>query len=89
MSKPLRVLIVEDSDDDAMLTALRDVLAAHPGPLPVFLQLETSGNGKTLIRAGDGLHVAMNAALQRDLANLLGDGHTVLAANGTGIMAEL
>jgi len=89
LSSAVIVRLGADGLDDAMLTALRDALAAHPGPLPVFLQLETSGNGKTLIRAGDGLRVTMNAALQRDLANLLGDGHTVLAANGTGIMAEL
>ena len=89
LSSAVVVRLGADALDDAMLTALRDALAAHPGLLPVFLQLETSGNGKTLIRAGDGLRVAMNAALQRDLANLLGDGHTVLAANGTGIMVEL
>ncbi|HUU91257.1 MAG TPA: hypothetical protein VM238_08615, partial [Phycisphaerae bacterium] len=70
-------------------TAVRDVLAAHPGGLPVFLQLETSGNGKTLIRAGEHLRVTMDSRFQRDLANLLGDGHTVLATNGTGIMVEV
>ncbi len=89
LSSAVVVRLDADGMDDAMLTALRDVLAAHPGPLPVFLQLETSGNGKTLVRAGDRLRVAMGAALQRDLANLLGDGHTVLATNGTGIMVEL
>ena len=89
LSSAVVVRLGADGMDDAMLTALRDALAAHPGPLPVFLQLETSDNGKTLIRAGDRLRVAMNAALQHDLANLLGDGHTVLATNGTGIMVEL
>ena len=89
LSSAVVVRLGADGLDDAMLTALRDVLAAHPGPLPVFLQLESAGNGKTLIRAGDSLKVAMDTALQRDLENLLGDGHTVLATNGTGIMVEL
>jgi len=89
LSSAVVVRLGADGLDDAILTAVRDVLAAHPGELPVFLQLETAGNGKTLIRVGDHLRVAMDSALQRDLANLLGDGHTVLATNGTGIMVEL
>jgi len=89
LSSAVVVRLGADGLDDAMLTAVRDVLAAHPGDLPVFLQLETAGNGKTLIRVGDHLRVAMDSALQRDLANLLGNGHTVLATNSTGIMVEL
>jgi len=83
------VRLGKDGLDEAMLAAVRDVLAAHPGRLPVFVQLQTARNGRTLIRAGERLHVAMDSGLQRDLANLLGDGHAVLAANGAGVMVKL
>jgi len=89
LSSAVVVRLGKDGLDEAMLTAVRDVLAAHPGGLPVFLQLETAGNGKALIRVGDHLRVAMDGGLQRDLAGLLGNGHTVLATNGSGVMVEL
>jgi DNA polymerase-3 subunit alpha len=88
-SSAVVVRLGKDGLDEAMLAAVRDVLEAHPGRLPVFVQLETARNGRTLIRAGERLCVAMDAGLQRDLANLLGDGHAVLAANGAGVMVEL
>ena len=88
-SSAVVVRLGKEGLDEAMLAAVRDVLAAHPGRLPVIVQLETARNGRTLIRAGERLHVAMDSGLQRDLANLLGDGHAVLAANGAGVMVEL
>ncbi len=88
-STALVVRLTEDGLDDRMLKALRDILQRHRGPLPVYLELDHPARGKTLIRAGDDLRVTLSADLQRDLANLLGDDHTVLAANGSGIMARL
>jgi len=75
--------------DEALLAALRNVLVAHPGPLPVFLELARAGHGKVLIRAGDALRVSMDAACQRDLAELLGDDHAILTANGSGYTVKL
>ena len=83
------VRLTEEGLDEAMLGALRNVLAAHPGPLPVFLQLENAAGTKTLIRASENLRVTMDAALARDLNDLLGNGHTVLTANGSGYLVKL
>ena len=83
------VRLTEEGLDEAMLAALRDVLTAHPGQLPVFLQLENAAGTKTLIRASENFRVTMDAALAHDLNHLLGNGHTVLTANGSGYLVKL
>jgi len=56
----------------------------HSGSLPLYLELESPGGGRTLIRAADEFKVSMDDSFRRDLADLLGDGHAVLAANSRG-----
>jgi len=70
--------------DDALMENLRQVLAAHPGTVPIYIELVSRTHGRTILRAGDDLRVSADAAFQRDVANLLGDGHVVLTANGSG-----
>jgi len=79
----------EEGLDAEMLAALRKVLGEHPGPLPLYLELEGANHARTLIRASDSLRVAMDEALERDLENLFGDGHVILTANGRGSMVKL
>ena len=88
-STALVIRLTEAGLDDAMLAALRGVLQRHRGALPVYLELAGPSGTKTLIRTGDDLRVAMTADLQRDLENLLGQGHAVMTANTSGVMARL
>ena len=88
-SNAVVIRLREEGLDAEMLAALRQVLADHPGPLPLYLELEGPNHARTLIRAGEDLRVAMDASLERDLENLLGDGHVVLTANGRGAMVKL
>jgi hypothetical protein len=88
-SNAVVIRLREEALDDQMLAALRKVLADHPGPLPLYLELEGPNHARTLIRAGEDLRVAMDEALGRDLEDLLGDGHVVLTANGRGAMVKL
>ena len=88
-SKAVVIRLYESALTDELLLALREALAAHPGPLPLYLELENESSGRTLIRAGDHFNVSMDAAFQKDLDNLLGDGHVVLAANGRGHTVKL
>ena len=66
-----------------------DALRAHPGPLPVYLELQSPTGDKTLIRAGEHFRVTIDSRLQRDLGDLLGAGDRVLTTNGHGIMVGL
>jgi len=88
-SKAVVIRLYESALTDELLLALREALAAHPGPLPLYLELENESSGRTLILAGNHFNVSMDAAFQKDLDNLLGDGHVVLAANGRGHTVKL
>jgi len=75
--------------DDALMKNLRQVLAAHPGTVPIYLELVSRTHGRTILRAGDSLRVSADAAFQRDVEALLGEEHLVLAANGHGNLARV
>ena len=75
--------------NNELMENLRQVLAAHPGTVPIFIELVSRTHGRTTLRAGDDLRVSADAAFQRDVANLLGDGHVVLTANGHGHLARV
>ncbi len=69
---------------DGLLASLHGVLVKHAGSLPLYLELESPGGGRTLIRAANEFKVSMDGSFRHDLADLLGDGHAVLAANSRG-----
>jgi len=84
------VLRLDEADtDERVMRALADALRAHPGPLPVYLQVPGGGGEKTLIRAGEDFRVTIDAGLQRDIGDLLGADDRVLTTNGHGIMVGL
>jgi len=84
------VLRLEQADtDERMMRALADALRAHPGPLPVYVEVQGAGGEATLIRAGEDFRVTVDADLQRDLGDLLGAGDRVLTTNGHGVMVGL
>ena len=84
LTKAVVIRLHEVGLDDALMENLRQVLAAHPGTVPIYIELVSRTHGRTTLRAGDTLSVSADAAFQRDLDNLLGDGHVVLTANGSG-----
>jgi DNA polymerase-3 subunit alpha len=88
-SKAVVIRLLDEALTDELLMALRETVAAHPGPMPLYIELQQRGNGRTLIRASEDLCVSMDDALRRDLDNLLGDGHVVLAANGNGVAVKI
>jgi DNA polymerase III subunit alpha len=89
LSKAVVIRLHADALTDERLIALRDMLGAHPGPLPLYLEVDMRDGGRTIIRAGEHFKVSMDPALQHDLANLLGDGHVIMAANGRGHTAKV
>jgi len=89
LSAALVVRLASEGADEGFLRRLADVLRAHPGPLPVYLDLRRPGGARALIRAGDAFRVTMDADLERDLRTLLGPADRVLTANGHGVMVSL
>jgi DNA polymerase III subunit alpha len=88
LAKAVVIRLRADGLTDEVLMGLREAAMAHPGPSPLYIELENEG-GRTLIRAGDHFKVSMGPDLQRTLDNLLGAGHTVLTANGRGRTAKI
>jgi len=89
LTKAVVIRLHEVGLDDQLMENLRQLLAAHPGTVPIFIELVSRTHGRTTIRTGDSLRVSADAAFQRDVANLLGDDHLVLAANGNGNLAKV
>jgi DNA polymerase-3 subunit alpha len=57
------------------LRRLRDLLAEHAGPCPVYLAIETSDGIETLVRADSALAVKPSSDFAEAVDNLLGEGH--------------
>jgi DNA polymerase-3 subunit alpha len=89
LARAVVIRLHESALNGELLTALHAVLVTHPGPLPLYIELEDASGGRTLIRAADDFHLAMDDALREDLDNLLGSGHVVLAANDQGRMVKV
>jgi DNA polymerase-3 subunit alpha len=75
--------------DEGLVANLREVLASHPGPRQVYVELLSRTQGRTLIRAGNGLRVSADAAFRRDVEALLGEDHLLFSANSSGVMARV
>jgi hypothetical protein len=90
-SRAVVIRLARAAASEELLLALKEIVAAHRGPLPLYIELSGNGDGsgRTLIRAGEDLSVSMDDAMRRDLDNLLGDGHVVLAANGAGYTVKI
>ena len=89
LTKAVVLRLHEVGLDDELMENLRKVLAAHPGTVPIYIELVSRTHGRTILRAGDDLRVSADAAFQRDVANLLGEDHLVLTANGHGQVARV
>jgi len=70
--------------EDAKLSGLRTVMAAHPGPCPVFLDVKDTHGKSAVIRAASSLFVSASDQLVRDVERLLGAGHVMLVGAASG-----
>jgi DNA polymerase-3 subunit alpha len=86
LSSAVVIRLTDGGLDERVMRAVAETLRGHPGPLPVYLQVESPPGAKTLIRAGEDFRVTMDADLERALADLLGPTDRVLTTNGHGIM---
>jgi DNA polymerase-3 subunit alpha len=68
---PILIEIPAPQCTDGMVARLKEVLAAHPGQLPIWLHLVANGAGKRF-RLADGYRVDGSAGLLSELRVLLG-----------------
>jgi DNA polymerase-3 subunit alpha len=89
LAKAVVIRLHEAGLSEGLLEGVCQVLKAHPGGVPVYLELVSPTHGRTLIQAGDALRVSLDTDFQRDLRQLLGEEHLVLAANTSGTIAKV
>jgi len=71
--EPIVLDVPAEQCTDGLATALKEVLAGHPGRLAVHLRLSSNGSAK-LLRLADGYRVDGSAGLLSELRVLLGAG---------------
>jgi DNA polymerase-3 subunit alpha len=64
--------------DEDLLMRLQDVLRAHPGPCPVFFEVETPSGHRVLVKSGNEHFVSPSARFLADIEEVLGTGHVRL-----------
>jgi DNA polymerase-3 subunit alpha len=89
LARAVVVRLSEKGLDEAMFQAVRRTLAAHPGPVPVYVQLENAEGERCMIRAHDDLRVTLDGRLEESLGALLGTDHALLVANTAGNMVQV
>ena len=71
-SDPIVVTVPAEQCTDGLVGKLKQVLAAHPGTLPVMLRLTTDGDVTKTLRIGNGYSVDGSDVLIAELRTLLG-----------------
>jgi len=70
-TEPLLLEMPAQQCTDGLVVRLKEVLAGHPGSVPVMLRLTSNGSGTTL-RLGEGYRVDGSGGLLAELRTLLG-----------------
>ncbi len=79
LTSRLIITLPPAANEAAMLTRLREILAAHPGQVPVFFEVTVEGGHKVHIAAPNNQFVSPSDAFRADISEALGDGHVRFA----------
>jgi DNA polymerase-3 subunit alpha len=74
----VRLSVASAGLDEDLLMRLQDVLRAHPGPCPVFFEVETPSGHRVLVKSGNEHFVSPSARFLADIEEVLGTGHVRL-----------
>lgn len=74
----VRLTVASAGLDEDLLMRLQDVLRAHPGPCPVFFEVDTPSGHRVLVKAGHEHFVSPSARFFADIEEVLGTGHARL-----------
>jgi DNA polymerase-3 subunit alpha len=76
----VRVVLRGQALEEGTLARLRDIVAAHPGRAPFYIDLRMPSQVRAVIRAGQQLSLSPSSECLGELDRLLGDGRLVLTA---------
>ncbi|MBI4712457.1 MAG: hypothetical protein HY762_04025 [Planctomycetes bacterium] len=64
--------------EDGAMEGLKDILLAHPGTCPVFLEMNRTDNSRVLLKVGSDYSVTISDRFREDIDELLGTGRIEL-----------
>jgi DNA polymerase-3 subunit alpha len=82
LTKSVTIRVRSAIAEEQTLLDLRDVLKAHPGQCPVFMEILTTNNRTVHLRVGQRLSVKPSAKLATEVEAVLGQGHVLFKAVG-------
>jgi DNA polymerase-3 subunit alpha len=79
----VRLVVSGSGLEEDLLLQVQEVLRAHPGPCPVFFEVETAQGRKVLVKAASEHFVSVSGRFIADIEEVLGSGHVKLAGKPT------
>jgi len=67
---------------DDVLFGMKDILNAHPGSCPVFIEVETQDDHWVALRVGSENHIAPSDRFSEEMKDLLGEKQVVFIPHG-------
>ncbi|HLF92635.1 MAG TPA: DNA polymerase III subunit alpha, partial [Planctomycetota bacterium] len=75
LSGSVRITVSSTGLEEDLLLQLQDVIRAHPGPCPVFFEVETPQGRKVLVKTQNEHFVSPSGQFLADIEEVLGTGH--------------
>jgi DNA-directed DNA polymerase III PolC len=75
LSGSVRLTVSSTGLEEDLLLQLQDVIRAHPGPCPVFFEVETPQGRKVLVKTQNEHFVSPSGQFLADIEEVLGTGH--------------
>ncbi len=79
----VRIAVSSAGLEEDLLLRLADAVRAHPGSCPVFLEVETTGGHRILVKTANEHFVSPSEAFFADIEGVLGTGHVRLTGKPT------
>jgi DNA polymerase-3 subunit alpha len=79
----VRLAVSSTGLEEDLLQEVQDVIRSHPGPCPVFFEVEVAGGRKVLVKTANEHFVSPSERFFADIEGVLGTGHVRLAGKPT------
>jgi len=79
----VRLSVSSTGLEEDLIQQVQDVMKSHPGPCPVFFEVEVPGGRKVLVKTANEHFVSPSERFFADIEGVLGTGHVRLAGKPT------
>jgi DNA polymerase-3 subunit alpha len=79
----VRLAVSSTGLEEDLIRQVQDIMKSHPGPCPVFFEVEVPGGRKVLVKTANEHFVSPSERFFADIEGVLGTGHVRLAGKPT------